>query len=163
MYMTFSSIFLQIEKLICLSLSSHQFPYGSLLWPTAEVGHSLVPSWEEGRKLMNSWEDRSFTLVSMLFTMSEEEWEEKNDHKQKKELFKKWTLSETFKATLSQSLAGTQYWGWLETNHGLNLLLPNRCFYLPRLTNWTFVGLVTLPEKLSHCECALWCLVWDVP
>lgn len=66
-------------------------------------------------------------LMYVPFTISEEKSEEKNRVATNKSLncLRNGPFSEAFKATLSQSLAGIQYWAWVTAKHGLNLLLPN--------------------------------------
>lgn len=140
----------------------------SFLWVSYPLGpiHGCLPWWQQwwtvdswyhlgkkGSELANSWEGRSLPLVFVPFTISEERSEEKNRVATNKSwnCLRNGPFSEAFKATLSQSLAGTQYWAWVSAKHGLNLLLPNCCLYLPRLTNWTFFGLTALPENWSYC------------
>lgn len=144
----------QLEKpTLCIS---HPLSYirGCLVWVTMEVSSGLpVSTWEKGRELANFWENGGPTLMWMPFTSSAGAarrrqprtkagivWEVDPFHKPSKPPFQKAWQGFSFGHGWTPSMAIIYYCQTV------------CCLYLPRLTNWTFVGLATPLENQGYCD-----------
>lgn len=131
--------------------------YGCPPWVTTEVGNGLlVPSWEEGSwpgKLLGGQKTNAHGRA-LHDKWRKERREEQNGHKQKlsgivweMDLFQKPSKPPFHKAWQGYSIEP----GWQPSMALIYYCQTVCCLYLPRLTNWTFVGLAVPPENWSYC------------
>lgn len=162
MYVTFVLCFLRNGNFkVESSYSSVSQPLSSthacLLQVVAEMGsgHLKKPCWEEGIDLAKSWAIEAWHCCENPSWQVKKSWEKvrkatnkSRDCFKKMDPFQKLSKPPFHKAWQRYSIEP----GREPSTALIYYCQTDCCHYLPRLTNWTFVGLAVPPENQSLCH-----------